>query len=236
MDTNKIMTAEIVISNILLVSCIMLILSSLISLEEMNKYKKLCIWTGFSVLSSIFSFLFSMLIYHFNDGETACGLTVGLGTIVICYYVLTHFKERPIVYILFLTYVAVILYITLGSRLGDPVDSIKINPITELKLMLSFPGELRLGFLNILLFIPYGMLLKWSTKKSIFYCFISACLAASMIEAMQLLMQLGQCDTWDIINNGLGSIAGAYMAFYLSKVYNKVSGKVRYIKAVSRRI
>lgn len=222
-------------SAIILTSCMTVVLSS-IGFRAKSKIKTILFWVTSTALAAGISFLLTEAIYHFIDGETACGLTAGIGMTLICYCILANFRERPAAYILFLVYAGIIIYITLISRAGETVNSIKINPVTELKLMIDFGGELRLGFLNILLFIPFGFFLKCARDKDALYAFFSACLFSVMIETAQLLMQLGQCDTWDIIFNGLGSVIGSSLWVLFGNTLQKASGKARYLRAVSKRM
>lgn len=72
-------------------------------------------------------------------------------------------------------------------------------------------AESILYFMNILFFIPFGLLFPWEEKngklswKSVL---IAAALTSTLIELSQYIFALGECEFDDIISNTLGAMIG----------------------------
>lgn len=72
-------------------------------------------------------------------------------------------------------------------------------------------AESILYFMNILFFIPYGLLFPWEERngklswKSVL---IAAVITSALIELSQYLFALGECEFDDIISNTLGAMIG----------------------------
>lgn len=76
---------------------------------------------------------------------------------------------------------------------------------------------------NVLLFIPYGIVVPWAAKwaRHLWKCAFLGVLSSLVIESMQLLTQRGCFQVDDILTNLLGSIIG-YMLFWICiKIFNK---------------
>ena len=72
-------------------------------------------------------------------------------------------------------------------------------------------AESYLYFLNILFFIPYGLLFPWVEKNgkiSWKRVLIAAALTSTFIELSQYIFALGECEFDDIISNTLGAMIG----------------------------
>ncbi len=134
---------------------------------------------------------------------------------------------RKVLYILaVMTYTYILLNITLfrrepGSRAG----------IVHLKIMLGFGFRtgnpswiMAFSLLNILLFVPFGILIYLLFRKSsmgiaIFATTITGLCMSSMIELAQFLTGRGMFEVTDLVTNTTGALVGAVVAALL---YNKV--------------
>lgn len=69
---------------------------------------------------------------------------------------------------------------------------------------------------NILLFIPYGLLLPyiWSGMRRPAICCLSACLCSIAIETLQYIAKRGYCQLDDVVFNTIGALLG-YLFFRL---------------------
>ena len=77
---------------------------------------------------------------------------------------------------------------------------------------------LRHSFLNALMFVPLGFLFPMINRDNLarlLYVGPMGLMLSTSIEAIQMFLQIGQCDLEDIISNTLGAIVG----LLLYKVY-----------------
>lgn len=122
--------------------------------------------------------------------------------------------QMRVLYIIGL-YSAAVLYLTIFGRIGakDVDVSINMNPLYSLASALRNGDAFLLWhmFLNIVLFIPFGYLIpemnpihlnRWQ------YAFLGGVITSTIIESIQLVFGLGQCDIDDIISNSMGALIG----------------------------
>lgn len=106
-------------------------------------------------------------------------------------------------------YVFSLLSLTLGGRSSQCEVGFILRPFWNYRFALS--GDVREILdilLNILLFVPMGMILEVKNVQScriiVFVCFfVSFC-----IETLQILMRIGYFETDDLIHNTLGGFLG----------------------------
>lgn len=118
--------------------------------------------------------------------------------------------------ILFLAYLAVIVYVTILSRESrhDMVIQMKLLNSLYLALRERSMDELNHWFLNILLFMPAGFMLpmicpeKLSAWKIVL---INSLVLSTVAESLQLLLRLGHCDIDDIVANTAGGLIGFFV-------------------------
>ena len=145
----------------------------------------------------------------------ALGLLVALAVALLAQYLAAHRRtmSRSGV-ILYLLWLAVVLYLTLFSRVGNQGGR-------AMALMKPFHGlseaiaqrsaePLNHAFLNILLFVPFGFFIprvniRLSHAGLVLLCGI---VTSTLIEGLQFILRLGYCDIDDIIANALGAIVG----------------------------
>ena len=126
---------------------------------------------------------------------------------------------------IFITYTAMMLYITVLSRIGIHKDYIKMDlahMLTNLVTQDSIKEIRHLG-LNIAMFVPIGFFLPFC-RRDVFrrfrYCSFGILLSAS-IEALQLMMEIGECDIADVIGNGLGMFLGIAAFRIYTRIRNR---------------
>ena len=143
--------------------------------------------------------------------------------------------------VLFLVWIVCILYMTLFSREGKTeINLIPFRFIFE-PFITGNEEFFRVGWMNILLFVPGGMWLFYGTKQHtktkqilqiIFLMIISI-----FIETMQWYYQLGTVETDDVICNSFGAIVGVtsfvwaeklivWVAPYITNLFNYIKHKI----------
>lgn len=112
---------------------------------------------------------------------------------------------------------AMVLYITLGSRLSDMYSrEVRMVPFQNLILAVS-TGTLSIlnhSILNMLLFLPTGILLALlgpRRMRRVEIGFLLGLVLSVAIETVQLTAKLGTCDLDDIISNALGAAVGVLL-------------------------
>lgn len=136
-----------------------------------------------------------------------------------------HRKTRwtTMAYVSFITYLLLMLIITLWSREPGNVTNMDLEIGASLRIN---NRNNALVMENFLLFIPFGYCLNWIRKrKSIFVNgFFCGFVTSFIIEVMQLVTGRGIFQIDDIITNTLGSIVGAFIyqiVFKLKKGFRK---------------
>ncbi len=150
---------------------------------------------------------------------------LAVAALVIAFRKKGRVTVRKVLYTLaVLTYTYILLQITLfrrepGSRAG----------IVHLKIMLGFgfrtgnPSWIMVfSLLNILLFVPFGILIYLFFRKSktgfaIFATTLTGLLMSSVIECAQFLTGRGMFEVTDLVTNTTGALVGALVAALLYK-------------------
>lgn len=113
--------------------------------------------------------------------------------------------------VIFLGAVAVILYLTLGDRVGGTHQA-EMTPLRSFAAAKEQPELYRTMLMNVFLFLPLGLSLPFSlpirhnAAVTVLFAF---CLSA-VIEALQYQYGLGLCEVDDVIMNTLGSWIGTW--------------------------
>lgn len=173
---------------------------------------------------------FCVLFYMLNGLFTVV-VTVVLGLMMYMIYRLLREKNtnKRFVY-LFLGYCVAIFVVTLFYRIGSSIDYIKVELMETLVNVATMqsPEELEHLLLNILMFVPMGALyplmstgkkeeelqahgnalLTTVSKKYGLAGIFLAFSFSGLIESVQLILSMGECDVADIFGNGLGAIIG----------------------------
>lgn len=121
-----------------------------------------------------------------------------------------------------------ILYVTLINRHINSSNLIVLLPLqsyinlffSDWKNAAVFAWRQIIG--NVLIFIPFGMLvLELFNKKSLKVCAISGLVFSLLIETIQMIFSLGKAETDDIINNTLGAIFGFLIYYSIENFRNR---------------
>ncbi|MFT4146046.1 MAG: VanZ family protein [Mobilitalea sp.] len=141
------------------------------------------------------------IIYHKNDNKSFKDI---LGqsryTLTLCY--------------VFFAYLFLVISITLlcrpsGSRMG--IDLVLFSTFSSNFLESRYPIE------NILLFIPYGLLVPnlWTPLRKIYLCIGTGFVFSISIEVIQLITKRGYFQLDDIFTN----VAGVIMGFAVNYIF-----------------
>ena len=124
--------------------------------------------------------------------------------------------------IAFIAVCAAVAYGTIFMRQGTESTSIVMEPFQRIKEAIETgdPAELNHDLMNMLMFVPLGLLLPLINRKvfhTASFAFLFGMVVSTLIESMQFLFRLGECDINDIIANTLGAVVG-YLICVLLKV------------------
>ncbi len=137
------------------------------------------------------------------------------------------------VFLLFASYF--IIHITLISRTLE-IKILNIKPFSLIFASFTQPEIYRSVFMNVALFVPFGIVLsqllpKHSEPRLRFAIVIlSGLLFSICIECVQFVYSLGQTEIDDLICNTFGSMLGGVTVFYdrISKLFKKFSERIPY--------
>lgn len=121
-------------------------------------------------------------------------------------------------------YIFFILYMTLFSR--DSKESFQYNfhPFWSYHAIIDGREDLvRENYLNILLFIPFGILLWCVLRQKKWWAALTAgCTLSLGIEVIQLMLKRGFCEFDDVFHNSLGTMIGyGLMAGIVTVLYKQ---------------
>lgn len=132
-------------------------------------------------------------------------------------------RKRIIAGILLVLYIGFIIYTTLLCR--EPKDYREYNFQLFWSYQRFFDDVQPQGqqiLLNILFFIPYGVLVPLcvdgSWKRKLAITVITACLLSGTVEFLQLLYKLGIAEFDDVFDNTMGAAIGAFVVLVLGRV------------------
>lgn len=130
---------------------------------------------------------------------------------------------RILLQLLFLAYVALMLWLLFGQRLDRGMtarENWNLVPLKTLKLYMQIIAHsanadlLRHAFINlagnVVMFLPLGFFLPaiWKKQRNFFLCLLTAALIIVVIEAVQYATMLGSCDVDDFLLNLPGAMLG----------------------------
>ena len=141
-------------------------------------------------------------------------------------------KTRFLMLLIFALYISAVFYFTGAGtiydlmRNGILIDAEKIN-------YFSFSRDIDVVgyFLNILLFVPFGVLvpLIWSNKKGLGYTLLSGFSFSLLIELSQLFNNR-QSDVDDLLLNTLGALIGYLLFRIFANLTKKAVRPVNHLK------
>ena len=131
-------------------------------------------------------------------------------------------KRRAVTYLLFLSYIGLMIWLLFGQRTKGDVaaENLNFTPFETLKLYVDLLKNSKDGYLvrhafinlvgNVVMFIPLGYFLPTILPKckNFFVMLFCAILAIVLIESVQFITALGSCDVDDLILNVPGIAIG----------------------------
>ena len=120
----------------------------------------------------------------------------------------------------FSVWFAIVLYLTLFSRISDAGESQTVmTPFRGIAAAVEARSlqPLTHAILNVMLFVPFGFLLPGSNPEALSragFAVFGGLIASTLIEGIQMISGLGFCDIDDVIANALGA-AGGYVLYRL---------------------
>ena len=143
---------------------------------------------------------------HLSQGK----LTIfsGLISIVVPFLIYLFRKQsKKLIVFLFAVCLFVIFYETLFTREMGTERKLDLLP---LKSYFQFSSKyMRYQvYMNVFLFIPFGFLIPFTSKRTFFQVLLIGCCLSITIEALQYIFALGLCETDDVIHNTFGTIIG----------------------------
>lgn len=121
-------------------------------------------------------------------------------------------------------YIVMLLTITFLSRESGTSGVVDLELFSSLKINTRNNAYV---IENVLLFIPYGVLVPWTFTwlRRLWKCAFLGALSSLAIESMQLLTRRGCFQVDDILTNWIGSIIGYFLFFICYRMYCKVQGR-----------
>ena len=121
-----------------------------------------------------------------------------------------------------------ILVLTLFSRKATQKCDICLIPLYTFYLATNSTEMYRTMFMNVLLFVPFGMsmpfILPKASKKRIVKTNLYALLLSLIIESVQYILALGRTEVDDLICNTLGAAIGC-MSYWMCNLMIKQKTK-----------
>ncbi len=143
-------------------------------------------------------------------------------------YCVTHGgRERRVVIAFLVAYIFIVLVGTVFTREGNAESKVNVTPFWTYRVIARGGWKARWLtkqiVLNVLMMIPFGILVPMLLKKEKSWCTIPLGIVFSaFIELIQLLLRRGLFEIDDLIHNTLGCMIG-YCIYLL---YSKCNGKV----------
>ena len=125
--------------------------------------------------------------------------------------------RKNILKLCFITYLGVVLFIALFSREPGSRDMISLIPFSTFG---STAQSHAYVIENIIMFIPFGILLPllWERMRNICFCLLMSFITSLTIETIQVITKMGYGQTDDVITNVLGAIVGLGILWIVGKV------------------
>ena len=132
-------------------------------------------------------------------------------------------RRRTVAWVLLVLYIGFIIYTTLLCR--EPKDYREYN----FQLFWSYQRffddiepQGRQILLNILFFVPFGVLVPFcvdgSWKRKFAITVITACFLSGLVEFLQLVCKIGFAEFDDVFDNTMGAAIGAVAVLMLGRV------------------
>lgn len=121
-------------------------------------------------------------------------------------------RINKVVLVLFVIYAVCVCYLTIMGRETKAHSTINVVPFQRIMKQLEKGDQQMLNhlFLNVLMMVPFGILVPLIHERlnKFSYAFLSGMMVSIVIETVQLVFRLGECDIDDVISNTLGAAIG----------------------------
>jgi len=133
--------------------------------------------------------------------------------------------------VLFIAYLAIILYLTLINRNQYSYHRINYRLFTNLEFVASHSFKTFLYYFagNILIFVPMGFFSKNLFKQSFMQTLILVLLVSFFIETSQYILKVGIFELDDLVLNTLGGFLGYLIAWIVNKFRIKHKKEDNYV-------
>lgn len=175
-----------------------------------------------------------MVVTNYLDDFARCipnGVLGGTFALLCCFIIIVFASTRNwetakkwVISGLLIEYLILILCTTVICRTTHPEYDFELIPFWSYKAGLE--GRIELFYqilLNILLFIPIGLLVGFISKPKFWWkAFIFGICFSTCIELFQLAFKKGLFEFDDIIHNTLGCMIGYWSTLLISNVLNNI--------------
>lgn len=107
--------------------------------------------------------------------------------------------------------VLIIMFTVFGRKAGVKTE-LSLIPFAIFEKAKIFPEMYRAMFMNIILFMPFGLsmpyILPVRLKRKALVVILSGFALSVIVEALQFVFKIGESETDDVIMNTLGTVAG----------------------------
>lgn len=164
------------------------------------------------------------LNYVFLSVLMLSSCVTGIG--MVAYLVRNFSKMKKGALVLFAVYLLAVAYITIFSRNNNAHSISVLVGFSSLQEALEAKSlqPLRHMLLNVIMFIPLGFLLPLSHPSRLdkLLIVVPICaLLSVMIESIQLILGLGQCDVEDLVANTLGGGVGLLLYWIYARLFHQ---------------
>lgn len=123
---------------------------------------------------------------------------------------------------LFVVYSVCVCYLTIMGRETNSHATINVVPLQRIMQQLEKGDQQMLTHLalNVAMTVPLGVILPLIHHRleKFSYAFLSGMMVSVIIETVQLVLRLGECDVDDIIANTLGAVIGYLICSFALKI------------------
>ena len=172
-------------------------------IQDIVKYWSQCWWICGIVVGVVCSISFSVRFYQMKSG-----------VIPKSWF---YFMYRLLIYVCDSVYLTYVFYVTFGMRYIGERREIQWVPF---KTVWSNPWEIPLLVENILLFVPFGILVTLSCRQLIHWKVVAkySIMVSLLIEVSQYIFRCGKTEVDDVILNCLGAMIGYGLFVFGSRI------------------
>ncbi len=194
---------------------------------DLRKNQKIAIAIVFELIYLCYVLFFGFAYLSLNyDSMVLYTAVAVLAVAGLGYFAYLCVKNRHTVkwnmVLLFLLYLALVAYATVFMRRGSYSESVNMIPFSGLRegMEAEQSAFIEHFLLNVLMFIPIGFLIPLIDRRiysKAAFAFLFGFAASVLIESIQLVFHLGECDINDVIANTIGAVAGFWVWMLLKR-------------------